>query len=115
MPTRCPREIEFKGGPCSQPNLPLPLGEPRPNLPLPLGEGRGEGLDQRNRGAEGVVPSPHPNPLPQGEGIKIGRRSVGAAARVGGGVMVKREAGGGKPRPYEIRPRPAGRPECACS
>ena len=50
-------------------------------LPLPLGEGRGEGLAQNtflfsSRGyaarrsyPEGVLVSPHPNPLPVGEGI----------------------------------------------
>jgi hypothetical protein len=60
-------------------NLPLPLGEGRSkggNLPLPLGEGRGEGGSNATTADIDSTPassatSPHPNPLPKGEGTMV--------------------------------------------
>ena len=53
-------------------NSPLPLGERQKNSPLPLGEGPGvraeSGKTARNSVRGPVTRSPHPNPLPKGEG-----------------------------------------------
>ena len=67
--------------------LPLPLGEVTSEgcllLPLPLGEGRGEGSANRNPAfrfaIQPTTASPHPSPLPEGEGTEKPTIKVGAA------------------------------------
>jgi valyl-tRNA synthetase len=53
------------------------MGQERLNSPpLPSGEGRGEGELRKTSGSSGSLDNlPHPNPLPEGEGIKaLGKR-----------------------------------------
>ena len=65
------------------PRRPLAEGGAAGGLPLPLGEGRGEGSRQSVESVPESVDSssPHPNPLPEGEGIPPS--PAGAVPRTG--------------------------------
>ncbi|HEX7375923.1 MAG TPA: hypothetical protein VF278_02370 [Pirellulales bacterium] len=70
-----PRELVFRLGSTGRTLSYAAAGFLEGNLPLPPGEGRGEGgLKQNAAGAEGGrqsgATSPHPNPLPEGEGTR---------------------------------------------
>ncbi len=64
-------------------NSPLPLGErPNSNSPLPLGEGPGVRAGGEPTGLDHLAQaSPHPNPLPKGEGTKANSLPKGEGTR----------------------------------
>jgi hypothetical protein len=65
-----PRESVMPDGPNTAPSTPpRPLGKGPSNSPLPLGEG--QGVRAAGRVGDDASPlSPHPNPLPKGDGTK---------------------------------------------